>query len=325
MSLRAPIFLLLLMTAAPSGARADAGSDALERFREGSRLFEARDYAGARAAFQEAYRILPNPRVLGNIATCLAAEGQTAEAVTAYRRFLHEAGDQVPAAARSEAERQIRRLGSSVGDLIVVAEPDGAEVLIDGRTAGTTPIPWPLAVLPGRRLVEIRAAGRASISRELEVTAAREQTLTAILQPLPAPRQPAPPPEAVTPAGPPPPRLSLPASPHSTTTTPLGRGPLLWTGVAATGALAIGAAVTGLLALSQLDEYEARETPPERRRELFDSTNTLTDVTDVLIWSAVVCAAATTALYFLAGPRTEDGPGEAERGGETRWHLALGF
>ncbi|MBI2894895.1 MAG: PEGA domain-containing protein [Deltaproteobacteria bacterium] len=334
MSCRAQILALLLASAVSSEVRADARSDALERFREGSRLFAAHDYAGARAAFEEAHRILPNARVLGNIATCLAAEGRPADAVTAFRRFLHDGGSEVPAAARREAERQIRSLGASVGDLLLAVDPAGAEVLIDGNPAGTIPVPWPIAVQPGSRLIEIRAPGYLPISRTVEVVAGREHSLSAVLQPVPA--EPAPPPSAPLP-GPavetaevsPPAPTTSPPSRVPPPRAPLGRGPLLWTGVAATGALAVAAAVTGLLALARLDEYEAEGTSVERRRELFDSTSTLTDVTDVLVWSAIACAAATTALYLLAGPRTESepAPGAASTRleGGARWNLALGF
>ena len=59
-------------------AAADPAADARAKFAEGRERFRHRDYAAARAAFEEANRILPNPRVWGNIAACYEGEDNAA-------------------------------------------------------------------------------------------------------------------------------------------------------------------------------------------------------------------------------------------------------
>jgi tetratricopeptide (TPR) repeat protein len=62
----------------------DAVSDGTIAFRDGR-------YPVARAAFERAYAIHPDPVLLFNIASCWRREGQSVQAVAAYLRFLDHA------------------------------------------------------------------------------------------------------------------------------------------------------------------------------------------------------------------------------------------
>jgi tetratricopeptide (TPR) repeat protein len=74
---------------------ADAGepaTSALETYRDivqrGTSAFVARRFAEARAAFERAFEIHPDPVLVFNIASCWRRDGNTAEALAEYRRFL---------------------------------------------------------------------------------------------------------------------------------------------------------------------------------------------------------------------------------------------
>ena len=70
-------------------------------------------------------------------------------------------------------------------------------------------------------------------------------------------------------------------------------------GLAATGAFAVGAGVTGVLALGKKSDFdEANGHDPAEAEDLRDQTKTLNLVTDVLIGAAVVGAGVTTFLYL---------------------------
>lgn len=304
------LLLAAVLSALPAAAFADPTTEARERFQEGVRLFRASDYAAARAAFEDANRILPNSRILANIAACWAGEGRNGEALSTYRRFLREAGEGVPRRARDEAQSEVDRLRQLVCDIVVVVEPERAEIIVDGRSYGASPLAGPISVEPGEHAVDVRAEGYSPFPRRFTCQAGSETDMAVVLDRLAAPResQPAPPPpNGATEPEPPPPVGPVPTSPAP---TPLGRGPLLWTGIAATGALAVGAAVTGLLTMSKKSEYEDAGTSIERRRDLYDSTATLATVTDVLVDAAIGLGIATVVLYIVAGPG-----GEAEGDG----------
>ncbi len=299
--------LLLLLLSAPAFAGPE--EDARAAFGEGRRLFRERDYAAARAQFEEANRILPNPRVYGNIAACFEAERNPAEAVRTYRRFLYEGGEQVDAGGRAGADRAIARLRRDVADLVFAIEPVGAEVRVDGIVMGSAPLPWPVAVAPGARLVEVRAYEHTPYSRTVQAVPGEEVAVQVVLD-----RIVATPAAAVEPRGEPEPEPDAQAEPRQDPasqppeSTPLGRGPLFGVGLGLTAALAVGGTVTGLLALSAETDAGDQSLPLGERAEAFDRANSMATITDVLVDAAVVVGVATAALWFFAGPDGQESP-----------------
>ncbi|MBI2897111.1 MAG: PEGA domain-containing protein [Deltaproteobacteria bacterium] len=226
------------------------------------------------------------------------------------------------------------------GPLGLVVDPVGAEVLIDGRTVGRAPM-RPLRLEPGLHTVVIRARGHVPVTRTLELRPHAEITLAVVLEPVPVRHEARP----RIPTG----RHAAPSrverteesshGPHRRAprperrsgsdtegrSTPLGRGPLLWTGLGLTVALAAGAVVTGALALSAESEYREPDTSEARRRGLDRQIRELSTVTDVLVDGAIVLGLATVALFALAGP--DDDPaatgGLGLRGGLGALHWEL--
>lgn len=85
--------LALSVVVAPPVVRAQAsGVAAYEaHVRSGTEHFQAGDFPTARAEFQAAYDIHPEPTLLFNIASTHRREGNARAAVDSYRRFLAEA------------------------------------------------------------------------------------------------------------------------------------------------------------------------------------------------------------------------------------------
>jgi hypothetical protein len=74
----------------------------------------------------------------------------------------------------------------------------------------------------------------------------------------------------------------------------------VYIGLAATGALAIGGTVTGLMALGKRSDYNAQNdgTHPDAANDLKSQGNTLNLVTDILFGGALVAAGITSVVYF---------------------------
>lgn len=321
------VAIVSALVLAGAAAHADPAADASARFQEGRQLFRQGQFARAREAFQAAYDILPDARVLANVAACFASEGTARAAVQTYRRFLREAGPDVPPASLAEARREVTRLVATLGDLVLDVEPAGAEILLDGVAIGTAPLAGEVAVDPGPHRIEVRANGLEPYARDLEVAAGQRVDLRVVLE---APR-PAPAPAQVTPPMPPPVEI-VPPAPAPPAAPPLGRGPLFWSGAALTGTLLVVGIVTGSIALAQQGAYEEPGTSLARRRELYDSMNSLATATDVLLDAALVLGAATALLWYFAGPEESAAAGAsataaaaaAPPGGWT-WNGALSF
>ena len=68
-----------------------------------------------------------------------------------------------------------------IGSVRITSEPDGAEISVDGKFVGTTPSTLRLAAGPHE--IEVKAAGRQSWRRTLEVLKDSDVTLKATLEP----------------------------------------------------------------------------------------------------------------------------------------------
>jgi hypothetical protein len=127
--------------AAPSAApSAPSGADkarARELYTKGQKLFREGNYADAQAAFEEAYKAVPNPVVLLSIAECQVRSEQFSSAVSTYQRYLDERKD---APDRAQVEAQIQKLQQKPAHLTVESSPAGALIFVDGQdTAKLTP------------------------------------------------------------------------------------------------------------------------------------------------------------------------------------------
>lgn len=119
--------LVALCAVLASPARADeAGPGDVATYEaqvaEGTALFQAGEFAAARAAFEAAHAIHPEPTLLFNIASTYRREGDTPSAAAAYRRFLAEAPPDHP--HRELAEETVRELEAELAE----AEPEPEEV-----------------------------------------------------------------------------------------------------------------------------------------------------------------------------------------------------
>jgi hypothetical protein len=151
--------------------------DALRELKEGNRLFDGGDYLAALARFERAYVKVPSPKLFFNLAQAHRKLGHAVEALDLYERFVAEATD-ATTSLREEAQRRIAELGKSVATVDVRADVVGAEVSIDGKSCGTTPLPQGVRVAPGSHQVVVQARDRkASAHVERIVAAAGQQVV----------------------------------------------------------------------------------------------------------------------------------------------------
>jgi hypothetical protein len=84
---------------------------------------------------------------------------------------------------------------------------------------------------------------------------------------------------------------------------------LVYVGLVATGAFAIAATVTGLIANSKKNEFNdvnAGGTDPGKARDLRDSFKSYALMTDIGIGAAIVSAGATAIIYFTAPSKKQE-------------------
>lgn len=289
--------------------------EARQHFQVGVNLLQ--DPGGARyeeayRSFKAAYAASPSYKILGNLGLCAMNLERDGEAIEAYEQYLAKADD-LDAAERKQIETDLQTLKSSVTRLTLKITPPGATV-VDQRTPvkgapvinryGPVEGDLAIGVRPGQHRMTVQLEGYEDAIVELDVPVGGTMERAVELVPVGSG-------EPVAPIGaiPPPPVGGSEAPDELERPVPVS----VWIGLAATGVLAIGAGVTGGLALGKQSDFEAQNTgsDPAAAEDTRSSGQTLNVVTDVLIGSAVVAGGVTLVLFLTRPevPKTSDAGG----------------
>jgi hypothetical protein len=268
-----------------AGARAAAN--------QGVTAFEAGNYQEALSLMERAESLVHALPHLLYIARANEKLGRLVEAREAYlkigRERLKPTDPEVFREAQAAAAQELDVLEPRIPTVIVKVE--GAEagtltVTMDGKPLAVALLGIPTPMNPGGHRFEARAPGMLPARQELTVAEGGQETvvlrLVASGEPAAAPS-------------------SSAGSPTSDSAPNLRPVPTsVYIGLAATGALAIGAGVVGTLALGNRSDFDDQNngSDPVAAQETKDRGSTLNLVTDVLIGGAVVSAGITAILYF---------------------------
>jgi hypothetical protein len=182
--------LLILMLFAPrfahAGAPPDAGAaaapgedaslaDAKRHFQQGVALYNDGNFSAALAEFQATYAAHPTAGVLYNIGLTQKGLFRYDESIKTLERYLKDA-DGLPPERKREVEQLIAEMRALLADVTLKGVPDGATIMLDGRTIGTAPV-GTLAVAAGNHTLEVLADGYVPIKKDITVAAGIPVTL----------------------------------------------------------------------------------------------------------------------------------------------------
>jgi hypothetical protein len=165
-------------TKAPSAMQVEART----RFDQGIKLFNDGDNAGALAAFQRAYQLIPNPFVLYNIGLVYAAMGRAVDAVATLDELLANPGTVASdklARAKETRDQQAQRVVE-----LSVATNVPATLEIDGIGVGQTPLAAPIRVTGGVHVVGALASGYLPTHKEITVAGGTKESVSLSLAPM---------------------------------------------------------------------------------------------------------------------------------------------
>ncbi|HMF44850.1 MAG TPA: PEGA domain-containing protein [Polyangia bacterium] len=171
--------------AAPAQPSQAAGDKARAQvlLSEGTAAYGRGDYAAALDKFTAAYRIFPSPKLWFNIGQANRDLGRPVDAVAAFDRFLREAGD-APPETLSEARRSAAELKTKLGQIQVACPTDGADVTVDGKPVGSTPLGEMVWTTPGRHQVAVQHAGFSPTIEDVAVAAGKTVAIQVDLRPI---------------------------------------------------------------------------------------------------------------------------------------------
>lgn len=308
--------LVLAFAASPSvAAAADPAREAegKKAFAAGVNLVQDPDGAKFEEAlplFRKAYDLLGNWKVLGNLGICAMKLERDGEAIDAFEAFLRDGGKGIDKDERAQTQRDLDTLRAQ-SSKVHLEVPAGSKYVLDERIAangtkrsnryevrGTT---LDLRLRQGfHRLVvhtdkdqdlawETELAAGASASHRFEISAAPQASASAARP-------------AVNDAPPP-----APAAPSKGTPTSV------YVAGGVTGALVVGAVVTGVLAHGKHEDFDSVNGAVGHTKDEADalrsSGKSLALVSTVLTGAAVVGAGVTA--YLLFSPRSPKQEGAA--------------
>ena len=319
-----------LLAATPVVAAEPAAShrtQARGHFDRGVALAKAERFGEALSEFELAYDMSPHFSVLYNIAQALTVLGRATEASAAFERYLREGGANIEPRRRAEVEAAIVRERDKTGTLELTIDTEGAEVAIDGKPVGRSPLTAPIRLDAGPHRVE--AALDSGLTREIAVDIVPKQTASARLE-LRTSHSDLPAPVEVAPLSPPPERsrpkvasarVVRPArDPDRSTRSSIGY-------VIGAAGVALSAAAVGHYLwnrgryedwLSRNNDYYRDPTEPHREaaNSLADSIQAASAVTVGLAIGAGVTLGTGAVLVVTGGTNAAAAPnGEQARGG----------
>lgn len=299
------------------GARADAASEARQRYDRALKFYEDGVYDAALVELTRAYELNPSYRIIYNIAQTRVAMRDYAGAIESFQRYLREGGGQVPNDRVAAVRTELNELQQRVGRLTVETDVAEAEVLIDDLVVGTTPLAAPVLVNAGLRRVTVRHPEFPPHSQRVSVAGGEQLRVSLPLRPRrtdaqatampqePATSSAAP---APSPAGEPQPavqgaQLSLSSGdPSDAAAAPSRTAAWVMTGV--TGALAATAVVFAVIAQNKNQDLDERRSRPGEDVAAFnedrDEMKRMALFTDVFAVAAVASAGVSTWLWLEA-------------------------
>jgi hypothetical protein len=167
-----------LLTAVEAHAQSDDAiiEIARERFQEGVRYYDKKQYDKARASFLQAYALKRHPAVLLNLAQSELRSGHAADAAQHFDLYLRE-HKEASGLERQEAEKGLTAAKARVGQLDLTVDAAGADISVDGQSQGVSPLPSPLYLEPGKRTIEA-TKGTQQASTQVEAVAGRQTSAT---------------------------------------------------------------------------------------------------------------------------------------------------
>jgi tetratricopeptide (TPR) repeat protein len=264
----------------PSPAAQEEGR---QHFQRGVEFFKEGDYRAALAEFKRSYEIAPSYRILYNVGQANNGLQDYAGALRAFERYLAEGGDEIDAERRAQVQSEVRKLRARVASLTIEVNVPGAEVFVDDVSVGLSPLGAPVLVSAGARKVGAVKPPMVPASRVVELVGGDAKRVALALVA----------PEAASKPGPSPRPGQAAAQPSHAP---------FWIALAATAALGVGTAVTGVLALQERrsldDAFEG--TDGKAIDDARSRARTFAVTTDVL--GAATLVAGGTTLYFALRP-----------------------
>jgi hypothetical protein len=190
-----PLALFLTLAAAAGGthartARAQAAMpppapavNAQTELAAGDKAARAKDWQGALDHYQAALRATPSWRAQLGVADALFQLGRLGESYEQYDDAQKTYGTRYGPGEKNLVNNRIKDLTTKTGWVSIRVGEAGADVVLDGKSIGTSPVPALIRVATGPHDVKVTKAGLTPFAAHAEVTADGKSVVEVALAP----------------------------------------------------------------------------------------------------------------------------------------------
>jgi hypothetical protein len=157
--------------------------DARKHYEAGAALYEVNNYEGSLTEYRAAYDLSKEPRVLRAVAVCQKDLRRYSEAIASIDKLLVEAKDLEPEfLEKVNADREI--LLPLTGLVTIEVSEPGAELSVDGRVVGVSPLATEVRVDVGERTFLAKKATMVDATAKVSIVGASKATVKLAMEPV---------------------------------------------------------------------------------------------------------------------------------------------
>jgi len=160
------------MTLSPDSRGADPAKQAEEHYLRGKALLKSGDVKGAYLEYKASFDLKQSYDIAANLGNLELDQGMPREAAEHLAYALRTVAVNVPEDRVNAMRGLLEKARRLVGGATVKVNIDGAEVLVDGRSIGRSPLPEEIFVDPGKRKIEARLSPYTSAQKTIEIARA---------------------------------------------------------------------------------------------------------------------------------------------------------
>jgi hypothetical protein len=158
---------------ASAGISKEQAAEAKKHFDLGLKLYKEKETEAALLEFDKSYELGKRPSALRNKAQCLRDLKRSSEAFAAYQKLLDAHAAELKPNEKADIERAIEELKLLTGEVMFAVDQPDAEISVDGKVVGTSPLFAAIRLNSGTHKVHVTKAGFEPYDGE--ITAVQQQ------------------------------------------------------------------------------------------------------------------------------------------------------
>ncbi len=172
--------VLFFSQAGPAFAQ---GTDPKALIADGEKAARNKEWQKALDAYSAANKASPSLEALEGVANAHYQLKNDGEAHAAYTEWLGKYGNSVAAPRKKAAEARLKELNDRTGTVTVTVNEAGAQILVDDKPVGTSPLAAPLRLGAGPHRIRVQKDGFNAFDQTPNIIAGGTSTIAATLEP----------------------------------------------------------------------------------------------------------------------------------------------